>query len=161
MRMLLMCVAALAMVIAPAYTYAQAHDWTAVRALPRDTNLIVKELGGRGGHVRGRLLLATNSEITVLKGGRPIIIQRSTIGRIDEVRSDSVWAGAIIGVAYALVMRATYAGEACLGRSEPSCTLKSATIAGGLGALIDYSIKDERVAYKAPKPSVTFLRLAF
>ena len=161
MRTLLTRTAVVLVLFVPASTYAQTNDWAAVQLLPRDTNLVIKELGGRGAHIRGRLLLVTDSDITVLRGNRPIVIARSAIGRINEVRHDGVWQGAIIGVVYALVMRASYAAEACLGRAEPRCTLKTTAIAGGIGALIDYSIKDERVTYKAPKPSATLLRLTF
>jgi hypothetical protein len=152
----------------PGISYAQTQDWSAVQALPRETRVVVRELGGRGGHVRGRLLLANDSEVTVLRGGRPVVIPKAMIGRIDEIRRDRVWEGAVIGVLYALIMRAVFAGGACLG-PEPECTLKGAAMAAGVGALIDYGMDDERVIYRAAKtsrsqrqkPAVTLLRLSF
>ena len=153
----------------PVISPARAQDWSAVQALSREARVIVRELGGRGGHVRGRLLLTSDSDITVLRGSRPVVIPRAMIQRIDEIRRDPVWQGAVIGVLYALIMRASLAGEACLGKSEPECTLPAAAITGGIGALIDYGIDDDRVIYRAPKTSrpqggkqaVTLLRMTF
>ena len=153
----------------PGISYAQTQDWSAVQALPRETRVVVRELGGRGGHVRGRLLLTTDSEITLLRGARPVVIPRAMIGRIDEIRRDPVWEGAVIGVLYALIMRASFAAEACVTRPEPECTLRAAALTGGVGALIDYGIDDDREIYRAARASrsqreksaVTLLRLSF
>jgi hypothetical protein len=67
----------------------------------------------------------------------------------------------IIGVLYALIMRATFAAEAPGGNHEPRLTLTSAAITGGIGALIDLSNDEERVVYRAPKPTITVLRMSF
>lgn len=166
MRLLLRLTAVL---LLPGISYAQSHDWAAVQALPREARVVVRELGGRGGHVGGRLLLTTDSEITVLRGRRPVVVPRVLIGRIDEIRRDPVWEGAVIGVVYALIMRAFFAGEACLAIPEPECTLRAAALSGGAGALIDYGIDDDRVVYRAAnasrsqrgKAAVTLLRVSF
>ena len=150
--------------LAPSISDAQTQDWSAVQALPRETRVIVRELGGHGrhvGHVRGRLLLVKDSEITVLRGGRPVVIPRTEIGRIDKVRRDPVWEGMIIGVLYALIMRATFGAEAPGGNREPRSTLTSVAITGGIGALIDLGNDEERVVYRAPKPTITLLRMSF
>jgi len=160
---------ALACLLIPTISFAQHQDWTAVQALPRETRVIVRELGGHSGHVRGRLLLASDSEITVLRSGRPVVIPRAMIGRIDEVQRDPVWEGAVIGILYALIMRASFAAEGCVSKPEPECTLRAVAVTGGIGALIDYGIDDDRVIYRAPKasrsprgkPTVSLLRLSF
>jgi hypothetical protein len=154
-------------VLSPGICHAQ--DWSAVQALPRDTRVVVRELGRHGGYVRGRLLLTNDAEITVLRGRRAVVVPRAMIGRIDEIRRDPVWQGALIGVMYALIMRVSFAAEACLNKPEPQCTLKAAVLAGGVGALIDYGIDDDRVIYRAgsasrsprQKPAITLLRLSF
>jgi hypothetical protein len=154
----------LVVLLAPSISHAQTQDWSAVQALPRETRVIVRELGGHGrhvGHIRGRLLLVKDSEITVLRSGQPLVIPRTEIGRIDKVRRDPVWEGMIIGVLYALIMRATFAAEATAGDREPRSTIASAAIAGGVGALIDFTNDEERVVYKAPKGTITILRLSF
>lgn len=82
------------------------------------------------------------------------------IGRIDEVQRDPVWKGLIIGALYGVLARA-YGGEACFAREDPGCTLKMSALSAGVGALIDYGIDDERIVYKAPKPTITLLRMSF
>ena len=102
-----------------------------------------------------------------MRGGRPIAITRASIGRIDQVRRDPVWEGFAIGLLYGVVMRATLAAEACLGRAEPSCTIANVGATAGIGALIDFGIHDERTVYRAARsvtrgrPTMTLLRLSF
>ena len=156
---------------APTLSYAQTNDWTVVRALPRETRVIVRELDRHGrdvGYVRGRLLIANDSELTVLRSGRPLVIPRDMIGHLYQMRRDPVWEGFALGVVYWLVMRVTYAGESCLTRPEPQCTLEGIAIFGGLGAMVDLTNEEERLVYRAPKgavprakPRVTLLRLSF
>ena len=156
---------------APALSHAQTNDWAVVKALPRETRVLVGELDRQGrhvGHVRGRLLIANDSELTVLRSGRPLVISRDMIGRVYRVRRDPVWEGFALGVVYWLVMRVTYAGESCLTRPEPQCTLEGIAIFGGLGAMVDLTNEDKRLVYRAPKgavprakPKVTLLRLSF
>ena len=171
MRMLLTFVCIVRLLIFPTVAYAQtpAHDWASVQALPREVRVIVRELGGRGGHVRGKFLLATETEITVLRAGRPVVIPKIAIARVDQIRRDPVWEGAVIGALFALISRAVFAGEACSTFPEPKCTLHGVAMSAGLGALFDFGVDDDRVVYRAPKaarsprgsPAATLFRLSF
>ena len=139
-----------------------AQDWSTVRALPKESRLKIRELNGHG-HAEGKLLLVDDVQLTILKGNRAVVIDRATIGHIQQVRSDRIWGGAIIGAVFSLIAGATYAGEACVGREEPQCTLRSTAAWAGMGAFIDWRIQGKRTVYRAPKASanVTLMRLRF
>jgi hypothetical protein len=170
MRMLL-TLACIAYLVLPSVSYAQtpSHDWASVQALPREVRVIVRELGSRGGHIGGKFLLATETDITVLRAGRPVVIPKNVIARVDQIRRDPVWEGAVIGAIAALVLRAVYAGESCSAPPEPRCTLQGVAMSAGLGALFDLGIDDDRVVYRAAKPprspqgrpAATLFRLSF
>lgn len=139
-----------------------AQDWGAVQALAVDTPVRIGELGGRGGQLRGRIRAVEDAQLTVLVKGKPIVVPRSSIGRIEREERDSIWNGVIIGAGVMLVLRAFggLTGEGCLGRKEPHCTLAGVAMGAAFGALIDYENKKRTVIYVSG-PTVTLLRLSF
>jgi hypothetical protein len=173
MRMLLTLFPALCFLVIPTLGHAQTsgHDWASVQALPSEVRVVVRELGGRGGHVSGKFLIAGETEMTVLKGGRPVVIPKIAIARVDQVRRDAVWDGAALLALISLATHAVavFAGESCEATPEPHCTIRSVAVGAGIGALIDFGIDDDRVIYRAPRAShsaqrrsaATFLRLTF
>ena len=138
-----------------------AQDWTAVQALPADTPVRVEELSGRGHRLHGRLATVEDAQLTLLVRGRPIVIPRDSIGRLERERRDPLWNGIMLGAAFSLAMRVAFAGEACARTADPQCTIQGTLAGAAIGAFIDYQIKGHRVIYVAPPPTVTFLRMSF
>lgn len=139
-----------------------AQDWGAVQALAVDTPVRIEELGGHRGQLRGRIRAVEDAQLTVLVKGKPIVVPRPSIGRIERVERDALWNGVIIGAGVMLVLRALggLTGEGCLGRKEPHCTLAGVAMGAGFGALIDYENQKRTVIYAAGS-AVTLLRLSF
>jgi hypothetical protein len=138
-----------------------AQDWTAVQALPRDTSVRVEELGGRGGHVEGRLHAVDDAQLTLLVRGKPVAIPKVSIGRIEQRRRDPVWEGMIFGAIYAIAMRIAFSSEACSRSKDPYCTIAGIGVSATIGALIDHQIQGRREIYRAAPTPVTLMRLSF
>jgi hypothetical protein len=138
-----------------------AQDWTAVQALPSDTPVRVEELGGKDGHVEGRIQRVDDAQLILLVRGKPIVIPRALIGRIEQRRSDPVWEGMIFGALYAIAMRVAFSGEACSRSSDPYCTIAGIGVGAAIGSFIDYQVPARREIYRAPPTPVTLMRLSF
>ena len=145
----------------PTLCYAQNDGWAAVQALPSETRVRIQERDGRGGEVEGSLLMVEESLLTLLTRGRPIVIPKASIGRIEQLRRDSAWEGLIIGALWGVVARATYAAEACSRTPEPQCTLQIIGVRAGLGAFIDYQIRGSRTVYRSSRPAMTLMKFSF
>jgi hypothetical protein len=173
MRMLLTFTCLVLLLALPIVSHAQIppQDWASVQALPHSAEVIVRELGGRSGLVRGKFLLASETEMTVLKGGRPVVIPRIAIARVDQIRRDPVWDGALLLALISLATHAVavFAGERCEATPEPHCAMRSVAVSAGVGALIDWGIDDDRTIYRAPmavrsaqgRRTLTLWRLTF
>jgi hypothetical protein len=135
-----------------------AQDWAAVGALPVDTPVRVVS---QSGQVHGRISIVEDTQLTVLTRGKPIVIPRSAIVRLEHERRDPLWNGMLIGALASLAMRVAFAGEACSRTPEPRCTVQGILVGTGLGAFIDYQIRRYPVIYAAPAPSLTLLRWSF
>ena len=88
-----------------------AQDWAAVQALPVDTPVRVEEQGGRGGQLRGRIATVGDAQLTLLVRGKPIVISRASIRRLDHERRDPLWNGIVLGAVFSLAMRVAFAEE--------------------------------------------------
>jgi hypothetical protein len=139
----------------------QAQDWTAVLALPTDTTVRIKEQGGQGNELQGRITIVENEQLTLLVRGKPIVITRSSIRRIERERRDSLWNGIVLGAVFSLVMRVAFADEACARTRDPQCTIKGTAIGAGLGAFVDHLITTRRLIYTAPEATGALLRVRF
>jgi hypothetical protein len=158
MRILIIALAAL--LIAVAESRAQT-DWDALRKLPEEANLEVYELGGRG-HTTGKLLRLDDSQLTILRAGRPVVVPRAVIGRIQHRKSDPIWGGLILGVLWGLLATHSYAAEACLSDPQPACTLKAIAVTAPLGAFIDWRIQRRKTVYKSPTAiAITLFKTEF
>jgi hypothetical protein len=138
-----------------------AQDWTAVQTLPADTPVRVEEVSRPGHRLHGRLATVEDARLTLLVRGKPIVIARASIGRVERERRDPLWNGMMLGAALSLAMRVAFAGEACARTADPQCTIQGTLVGAALGAFIDYQIKGHRLIYVAPPPTVTFLRMSF
>jgi hypothetical protein len=121
----------------------------------------IREASAAGGLVEGRFLVVDADRITILRGDRSLVIPKASIDRIQRVRNDSIWNGAIIGAFAALLVQSTYGAEGCLSRPQPWCTLAVVGVWGGMGALFDYGIPSVKTVYRAPRPAMTLLRMRF
>ena len=153
-----MRVMVLSICLAATPVFAQ-QDWGAVQALPSDTPVRVHELGGRRGHVEGRLLSVESMQLTLIRRGKPVTIPKAQIGRIEQRRRDPLWEGMILGALYAVAMQAAY-GDDSWTRKQ---VLAGFSTSIAVGAFIDYQIQGSRTVYRAPDPNVTItmLRLSF
>ena len=134
-----------------------AQDWAALQALPSGATVRIRELGGRGGEVSGRIQIVEDAQVTLVTGGKPVIIPRAAIARIEQRQKDPVWEGMLFGAIYAALMTAAFKDDSWT-TAQTSGNV-AASIA--LGAFIDYRIQGSRTIYVAPQATVTFLRLSF
>jgi hypothetical protein len=131
-------------------TTAQAQTWDELQALPKEVTVRVHELGGKGwAFADGKLLLVKDNELTILRSGRPFVIPKASIARVEVRRRDSPLEGALLGALLGTVAYATYAGQGC-DNPGGSCAAGIIASQAGLGALIDWSHRAKRTVYRAP-----------
>ena len=157
MRILL--IGLLAILVAACRAHAQT-DWEALRNLPKEANLDIRELGGHG-HTEGRLLLVEDTQLTILREKRAVVVPRAVIGRIQHRKSDPIWGGFITGILFGTVAHAS-AGEGCYRRSDSACLFQGVAVYGALGAFIDWRIQRHETVYIAPKRvAMTLFQMRF
>jgi hypothetical protein len=137
----------------PSFSYAQTDEWAAVRTLPNESPLRIYKVGSRDGQVEGKLLLVEDSQLTLLTGGRPIIVPKASISRIEQSRRDSVVEGAILGALYGILAHALWAAE--------GNTAAGIAVTAGLGAFVDWRIARTRTVYRASQPRSAMLQIRF
>jgi hypothetical protein len=141
------------LVFLPSRSYAQTNDWAAVRALLTESPLRIHRLGLRDSQVDGKLLLVEDSQLTLLTRGRPIVVPKAVIGRIEQRHRDSVVEGAILGALYGILAHALWAAE---GNAPVGIG-----VTAGLGAFVDRRIARKRTVYRAPDLRTTVLLMRF
>jgi hypothetical protein len=129
---------------------AQAQTWGDLQAVPRDATVRVFEMGGKGwAFADGRLVLVKDNELTILRSGRPLVIPKAAIARVDKRHRDSPVEGALIGALLGIVAMRAGGGQGCEG-SGASCTGTFMLTYGLLGTFIDWEIVGRRTVYRAP-----------
>jgi hypothetical protein len=136
----------------------RAQDWADVQALPPDTAV---RIVAAGGELRGRITAIEDTQLTVLARSRPWVIRRDEIVRLEREIRDPLWNGMIIGALAILALRVAFYGEACARDTDPGCTLKGVLGGAALGAFVDFQTRRHDVIYRAPPPTLTFLRWSF
>jgi hypothetical protein len=102
-----------------------------------------------------------DTRLTVLARGKPWVIPRDRIFRLEREIKDPLWNGMIAGALASLALRIAFYGEACARTPEPRCTVQGVLTGAGLGAFIDFQIRRHPVVYRAPQPALTLLRWSF
>jgi hypothetical protein len=134
------------------------QDWTAVQALPADTPVRVLAQGGR---VDGRISVVDDTQLRLIARGKPVVIPRAAVVRVEQERRDPLWNGLLIGALASLGLRLAFGGEACSRTPDPRCTVQGLLVGAGLGAFIDHQIRRHPVIYDASQPTVMLLRWLF
>ena len=131
-------------------TTVQAQGWGDLQSVPKEANLRVYEMGGKGwAFADGKLLLVKDKELTILRGGRPLVITRASIARVERRWRDPAWEGALIGTLVGSVMLRRGAGQGCTSPGA-GCTIGIVGSYAALGALIDWGRQSRRTVYRAP-----------
>lgn len=131
-------------------TAAQAQTWEQLRAMRAETTVRVYEVGGKGWQFAdGKLLLVKDDELTILRSGRPLVIPRASIARVERRQRDSPVEGALLGALIGLAAMGAGAGQGCSSVGA-ECIGGFMGIYAGLGALIDWQHVGRRTVYKAP-----------
>lgn len=128
----------------------QAQGWGELEMVPKEATVRVFEVGGKGwAFVDGKLLLVRDNGITILRSGRPIVIPKASIARVERRRRDSPVEGALLGALVGAVAYATYAGQGC---NSPGLSCAAGIVGSQalLGGLIDWQIMSRRTVYRAP-----------
>lgn len=129
---------------------AQAQTWGEFQAIPPDVAVRVFEMGGKGwSFVDGKLLLVKDDELTLLRSGRPLVIPKAAIARVEKRHRDSPLEGAVIGAVMGIVAMSAGGGQGC-NSVGPSCVGGFMLVYGLFGAGIDWQIVGRRTVYKAP-----------
>jgi hypothetical protein len=129
---------------------AQAQTWSELQAVPQNSTVRVFELGGKGwAFADGRLLLVKDGELTIVRSGKPLVIPRATIARVDKRCRDSPVEGAIIGALVGIAAMSAGGGQGC-NSSGAACTGGFMLTYALLGTFVDWQIVGQRTVYKAP-----------
>jgi hypothetical protein len=129
---------------------AQAQTWTELQTVPPDATVRVFEVGGKGwAFADGKLLLVKDNELTILRSGRPLVIPKAAIARVEKRHRDSPVEGALIGALLGIVGMAAIGGQGC-SSSGASCFGGAMLSYGLLGTFIDWQIVGRRTVYRAP-----------
>lgn len=138
------------LVLALCASAAQAQTWSELQTVPRDATVRVFEMGGKGwAFADGRLLLVKDDELTILRSGRPLVIPKAVIARVEKRYRDSPVEGALIGALIGLVGMSVVGGQGC-SSTGASCVGGAMLSYGLLGTFIDWQLVGRRTVYKAP-----------
>jgi hypothetical protein len=129
---------------------AQAQTWGELQSVPRDSTVRVFEMGGKGwAFADGRLLLVKDHELTILRSGRPLVIPKAAIARVEKRHRDSPAEGAIIGALIGIAAMYAGGGQGC-DSTGPACVGGFMLTYGLLGTFVDWQIVGRRTVYRAP-----------
>jgi hypothetical protein len=129
---------------------AEAQTWSELQTVEKEAQVRVFEIGSRGwAHADGRLRLVKDDELTILKGGKPIVIPKASIERVEWRRNDPFWQGALIGTALGIVQLRRGAGQGC---NSPGvgCSVGIIGTWTIIGTLVDWAVKEKKTVYRAP-----------
>lgn len=129
---------------------AKAQTWDEFQAMPRDMTVRVFEMGGKSwSFVDGRLLLVKDNELTLLRSGRPLVIPKAAIARVERRHRDSPVEGAVIGALIGIIAMSAGGGQGC-NSAGASCVGGFVLGYGLFGTLMDWQIVGRRTVYTAP-----------
>jgi len=118
--------------------------------MPREATVRVFEMGGKGwAYADGRLLLVKDNELTILRSGRPLVIPKAAIARVEKRYRDSPVEGAIIGALIGIAAMYAGGGQGC-NSTGAGCVGGAMLSYGLLGSFIDWQMVSRRTVYKAP-----------
>ena len=125
---------------------AQAQTWDVLQAVPKESTVRVHEAGGKGwAFVDGKLLLVKDSELAILRSGRPITIPKASIARVERRRRDLPIEGALLGA----LLGSAACGQGC-SRPGFTFTVSAMTAYAVIGGFIDWRMVRGRAVYRAP-----------
>jgi hypothetical protein len=171
-----LCAVAVAVVIdAPAATPAMAQE--PVPATPvatREGEPVVVRTDGPRETLRGRLVSFDETSLTIelpaeaqggAAAGRRLTLPVTRLRRVDVVKRDPIWNGAVLGAVFLAVCASTWCQQ---GLDKPS-TARDVILAAGMGALVFGGIDalwiERRTIYEAgaggPRPGGRGARLSF
>jgi hypothetical protein len=129
---------------------AQAQTWDELQKVPKESTVRVYEAAGKGwSFADGKLLLVKDTELTLLRSGRPLVIPKASIARVEKRHRDSPVEGALIGALVGIGVMAAGAGQGC--SSVGTACVGGFMLAYGLiGTVVDWQIVGRRTVYNAP-----------
>lgn len=131
-------------------TAAQAQTWGELQKVPKEATVRVYEAAGKHwSFADGKLLLVKDNELTILRSGRPLVIPKASIARVEKRHRDWPVEGALIGALVGIGVMAAGAGQGC-NSIGAGCVGGFMLGYGLLGTFIDWQHVGRRTVYTAP-----------
>ena len=101
----------------------------------------------KGSQAEGILQSVEEVQLTIVRGKRSFVVQKDVIKRVQVRKPDPLAEGIAGGLLYALIAHVAFGGGGAWTTGETAWNYVSSA---GLGAFIDWRIKNYRTVYRAP-----------